>query len=92
MLERYSLRLVDGLLAVTVPATIAAYAAYTVTAHTEWMALTIPFVVFGLARYLVLVHRHELGEEPENVLLSDPPVLACIALWAVASALILALT
>jgi 4-hydroxybenzoate polyprenyltransferase len=92
VLERYSLRLVDGLLAFTVPATIAAYAAYTVTAHTEWMALTIPFVVFGLARYLVLVHRHELGEEPENVLLSDPPVLACIALWAVASALILALT
>jgi 4-hydroxybenzoate polyprenyltransferase len=92
VLERYSLRLVDRLLAVTVAATISAYAVYTVTAHTVWMALTIPFVVFGLARYLVLVHRHELGEEPENVLLSDPPVLACIALWAVAAALILALS
>jgi 4-hydroxybenzoate polyprenyltransferase len=92
VLERYSLRLVDRLLAVTVAATIAAYAVYTVTAHTVWMALTIPFVVFGLARYLVLVHRHELGEEPENVLLSDPPVLACSALWAVTSALILSLT
>ena len=91
VLERYSLRLVDRLLAVTVAATIAAYAVYTVTAHTAWMALTVPFVVFGLTRYLVLVHRHELGEEPENVLLSDPPVLACIALWAVASALILGL-
>jgi 4-hydroxybenzoate polyprenyltransferase len=92
VLERYSLRLVDRLLAVTVAATIAAYTVYTVTAHTVWMALTVPFVVFGLARYLVLVHRHELGEEPENVLLSDPPVLACIALWSVTSALILALT
>jgi 4-hydroxybenzoate polyprenyltransferase len=92
VLERYSLRLVDRLLAVTVGATIAAYAVYTVTAHTAWMALTIPFVVFGLARYLVLVHRHELGEEPENVLLADVPVLACSALWAVTSALILALT
>ena len=91
VLERYSLRLVDRLLAVTVGATIVAYALYAVTAHTAWMALTLPFVVFGLARYLVLVHRHELGEEPENVLLSDPPVLACIALWALASALILAL-
>jgi 4-hydroxybenzoate polyprenyltransferase len=91
VLERYSLQLVDRLLAVTVAATIAAYAVYTVTAHTPWMALTLPFVVFGLARYLVLVHRHELGEEPENVLLSDPPVLVCIALWALASALILAL-
>jgi 4-hydroxybenzoate polyprenyltransferase len=89
VLERYSLRLVDRLLAVTVGATIGAYATYTVTAHTPWMAVTVPFVVFGLGRYLVLVHRHELGEEPENVLLSDPPVLACIALWAAASALVL---
>jgi 4-hydroxybenzoate polyprenyltransferase len=92
VLERYSLQLVDRLLAVTVAATIAAYSVYTVTAHAAWMALTIPFVVFGLGRYLVLVHRHELGEEPENVLLSDPPVLVCIALWAIASALILGLT
>jgi 4-hydroxybenzoate polyprenyltransferase len=91
VLERYSLRLVDRLLAVTVAATIAAYTVYTVTAHTAWMALTVPFVVFGLARYLLLVHRHELGEEPENVLLSDLPVLVCIALWAMASALILGL-
>jgi 4-hydroxybenzoate polyprenyltransferase len=92
VLERYSLRLVDRLLSVVASATVVAYAAYAVTAHTAWMALTVPFVVFGLARYLVLVHRHELGEEPENVLLSDRPVLACIALWAGASALILALT
>ena len=91
VLERYSLRLVDKLLAVVASATVVAYAVY-VTAHTVWMALTVPFVVFGLARYLVLVHRHELGEEPENVLLSDRPVLACIAIWAGASALILALT
>jgi hypothetical protein len=56
------------------------------------MALTVPFVVAGLARYLVLVHRHELGEEPENVLLSDRPILACVAVWAVVSAVVLALT
>ena len=92
VLERYSLGLVDRLLAVVASATVVAYTAYAVTAHTAWMALTVPFVVFGLARYLVLVHRHELGEEPENVLLSDRPVLACIAMWAAASALILALT
>jgi len=92
VLERYSLRLVDRLLAVVASATVVAYGAYAVTAHSAWMALTVPFVVFGLARYLMLVHRHELGEEPENVLLSDRPVLACIALWAGASALILALT
>ncbi len=76
VLERYSLRLVDRLLAVVASATVVAYAAYAVTAHSSWMVLTVPFVVFGLVRYLVLVHRHELGEEPENVLLSDRPVLA----------------
>jgi len=92
VLERYSLQLVDRLLAVVASATVVAYAAYAVTAHSAWMVLTVPFVVFGLVRYLVLVHRHELGEEPENVLLSDRPVLACIALWAGTSALILALT
>ena len=43
-------------------------------------------------RYLLLVHRDDLGEEPEQVLLADGPILACIALWAVTSALVLALT
>jgi 4-hydroxybenzoate polyprenyltransferase len=90
VLEWYSLRLVDRLLAVVASATVAAYAVYAVTVHTEWMVITVPFVVFGLGRYLALVHRRELGEEPENVLLSDPPILVCIALWAIASALVLA--
>jgi 4-hydroxybenzoate polyprenyltransferase len=92
VLDRYSLALVDRLLAVVTTATVVAYAVYTVTTHTAWLALTIPFVVFGLVRYLVLVHRDELGEEPENVLLKDRPVLASIALWAIASAAILALS
>jgi 4-hydroxybenzoate polyprenyltransferase len=92
VLDRYSLRLVDRLLAAVTTATVVVYAAYTVTTHTAWLALTIPFVVFGLVRYLSLVHRHELGEEPENVLLKDRPILACVAAWAIVSAAILAVT
>lgn len=92
VLDRYSLRLVDRLLTAVTAATVLAYAAYTVTTHTAWLVLTIPFVVFGLGRYLVLVHRHELGEEPENVLLRDRWVLGCIAAWAIVSAAILALS
>ena len=69
-----------------------AYTAYALTAHSAWLAGTVAFVVFGLGRYLVLVHRHELGEEPENVLLSDRPILACVGLWVLACALVLALT
>ena len=56
------------------------------------MALTIPFVAGGLARYLVLVHRHDLGEEPENVLLADRVILGCVAVWAFVSAVVLAAT
>jgi 4-hydroxybenzoate polyprenyltransferase len=92
VLDGYTLAFVDRLLNVVAVATAGAYTAYAVTAHSAWMALTIPFVVAGLARYLVLVHRHELGEEPENVLLADRTILACVAVWAVVSALVLALT
>ena len=61
-------------------------------AHSQAMMATIPFVLYGVFRYLQLVHRRDLGEEPENVLLSDRPILACVALWGVTAAAILALT
>ncbi|MEK6273800.1 MAG: UbiA prenyltransferase family protein [Actinomycetota bacterium] len=92
VLEGYSLALVDQLIAVTVACTIAAYAIYTFTAHSRALMATIPFVVFGLFRYLLLVHRDDLGEEPENVLLTDRPLVAAVVLWAVTAAVILALT
>ena len=92
VLEGYSLGLVDQLIAVTVASTIAAYAIYTFTAHSAALMATIPFVVFGLFRYLLLVHRDDLGEEPENVLLTDRPLVAAVVLWAVTAAVVLALT
>jgi 4-hydroxybenzoate polyprenyltransferase len=92
VLEGYSLALVDQLITITVACTIAAYSVYTITAHSAAMAATIPFVVFGLFRYLLLVHRDELGEEPESVLFTDRPLIAAVSLWAVASAAILAAT
>ena len=92
VLEGYSLALVDQLITITVACTIAAYSVYTITAHSAALAATIPFVVFGLFRYLLLVHRDELGEEPENVLLTDRPLIFAVSLWAVTSAAILAAT
>jgi 4-hydroxybenzoate polyprenyltransferase len=91
VLDGYSLPLVDQLITVTVACTIAAYAVYAITAHSAAMIATLPFVVFGLFRYLLLVHRDDLGEEPEHILLSDRPILVAVALWALASALILML-
>ena len=92
VLDGYSLPLIDQLIAVTVACTIAAYAIYTFTAHSPALMATIPFVVFGLFRYLLLVHRDDLGEEPENVLLTDRPLVIAVALWAATAAVILALT
>ena len=90
VLEGYSLALVDQLLAAVAGATIVAYALYSVTARDSWaLVATVPFVVFGLARYLQLLHRHDAGEEPENVLLGDWPILATVAGWAVTCAAIL---
>ena len=90
VLEGYSLSLVDQLLAAVAGATIVAYALYSVTPRDSWaLVATVPFVVFGLARYLQLLHRHDAGEEPENVLLGDWPILATVAGWAVTCAVLL---
>jgi 4-hydroxybenzoate polyprenyltransferase len=92
VLAGYSLALVDQLVAVVASATVIAYSIYTFTAHSEAMMATIPFVLFGIFRYLLLVHRRDLGEEPENVLLADRAIIATVVLWAASAAAILAAT
>jgi 4-hydroxybenzoate polyprenyltransferase len=93
VLEGYSLALVDQLVTVVASSTVIAYSLYTFTAHdTNAMMATIPFVVYGVFRYLLLLHRQDLGEEPENVLLTDVPLILTLVSWAATSALILALT
>jgi 4-hydroxybenzoate polyprenyltransferase len=92
VLSGYSFALVDQLVSIVAACTIVAYALYTFEAREgSAMMATIPFVVYGLFRYVQLMHREDLGEEPENVLLTDVPILATIAAWAVTSAVILAL-
>ena len=92
VLAGYSLGLVDQLLAAVSGATIVAYTLYTLTARDSWaLVVTVPFVVFGLGRYLQLLHRREVGEEPENVFLGDLPILATVVAWAATCAVILVL-
>jgi 4-hydroxybenzoate polyprenyltransferase len=93
VLEGYSLALVDQLVSVVAASTVIAYSLYTFTARdSKAMMATVPFVVYGVFRYLLLLHRHDLGEEPENVLLTDVPLILTIVSWAATSAAILALT
>lgn len=93
VLEGYSLALVDQLVTVVAASTVISYCLYTFTARdSKAMMVTIPFVVFGVFRYLLLMHRRDMGEEPEEVLLRDLPILLCIAGWAVCAAVILAVS
>ena len=91
VLDGYSLELVDQLTGIVASGTVIAYAVYTLTAgHSRALLATVPFVVFGIFRYLLLMHRYDIGEEPEQVLLKDVPILLAVAGWIVTAAAILA--
>lgn len=90
-LSGYSTRVVDRLLGAVAVSTVAAYGAYTLTAHeSRWMVVTVPLVVYGLVRYLRLLRSRGLGEEPEAVLVADLPILLTVALWTTACAVAVA--
>src|SRR5207253_1779813 len=77
-----SLELVDRLVRIVAASTVASYALYTLLARdSKAMAATIPFVAFGVFRYMRLIDRDERGEEPESVLVSDGPLIATLVLW-----------
>lgn len=94
-LEKYDERLLDQLIAIVSSAAIISYAIYTlwpqtvVKFGTSRLGLTIPFVVFGIFRYLDLVYRHEKGDRPEKILLTDIPILVNLALYGISVILIL---
>jgi hypothetical protein len=53
---------------------------------TDYLGLTLVFPLYGIFRYLYLVHQKEGGGSPSDMLLNDRPLLACVALWAIAVA------
>ena len=93
VLGEYSQAFLSQLVSITGTAAVVAYALYTFTAsnvpENHSMMLTIPFVVFGLFRYLYLMNRTNLTESPELVILRDKPLLAAVVLWVVTSIVIL---
>jgi len=94
ILAEYSPYLLDQMIAVVTASCLTAYAFYTLAPETvekyrtERLALTIPFVIYGIFRYLYLVHRRDQGGSPGDVLLTDRPLLAAVALWAAVMVLI----
>jgi 4-hydroxybenzoate polyprenyltransferase len=87
-LNEYNLPLLDQMIAVVTSATIIAYSLYTFSAPNlpanHAMMLTIPFVLYGLFRYLYLIHVENKGGTPEEIFLSDLPMMIALGLWALA--------
>ena len=90
ILAEYTPQLLDQMIAVVTASTVLAYALYTLSAETvakfgtSWLSLTIPFVLYGIFRYLYLLYRRELGGNPSELFLADGPLLLDIALWGLA--------
>jgi 4-hydroxybenzoate polyprenyltransferase len=95
ILALYTPSLLDSLTSIVASSTIMAYSLYTFTGSKlpggNLMMLTIPFVIFGMFRYLYLAHSQNAGGSPEEVFLRDKPLIATIALWIVTTGLILGL-
>lgn len=94
-LKDYSVRLLDQLVGLSATATIVSYSIYTVWPETvakfstSRLVYTIPFVVFGVMRYLYLVYNREVGGDPSGVLLTERAILIDVFLWFIVTLLIL---
>src|SRR6185503_16636289 len=80
ILGEYSAYLLDQMIGVVTASTLIAYVFYTISPETQakfgtpWLGLTIPFPLYGIFRYLYLVHRREGGGSPADLLLTDRPL------------------
>ena len=89
-LASYSFAFIDQMVGIATSATIISYSLYTFLAPTNRnLIYTIPFVLYGLFRYLFVIYRQQSGGAPEEVLLHDRPLLAAVLLWIIACILIL---
>ncbi len=95
ILGEYSPYLLDQMIAVVTASTLVAYIFYTIDPETAekfgtpWLGLTIPFPLYGIFRYLYLVHQRDEGGSPADLLINDRPLLLCVTLWIVAVVLII---
>jgi 4-hydroxybenzoate polyprenyltransferase len=95
ILKEYSAYLLDQMIAVVTASTLIAYCLYTISEETvekfgtRNLVWTSGFVLYGIFRYLYLVHQKKKGGSPEEIVLQDKPLLANIVLWIGAVILIL---
>jgi 4-hydroxybenzoate polyprenyltransferase len=91
-LRQYTQNLIIEFQAITTSGTIISYALYTVLGSpTPWMLLTLPYVMYGIFRYIYLVTVHAEGDAPDETLLKDKPILATGVLYVITAVIILVL-
>ncbi len=95
ILREYNTYLLDQMISVVTASTLVAYCLYTISAETvakfgtRNLLFTVPFVLYGIFRYLYLIHQKAEGGTPEALIIRDKPLLVDIFLWIVAAVLIL---
>lgn len=95
VLGEYSPYLLDQMISIVTASTVVAYALYTMSEETiekfgsKNLVFTVPFVLYGIFRYLYLVHQKGAGGKPESILVTDKPLIIDILLWVTAIGIIL---
>jgi 4-hydroxybenzoate polyprenyltransferase len=95
VLTDYDVVFVDQLNTVAATGTIISYALYTVSEkaitafHSDKLIYTTPFVIYGIFRYLYLLHQKNLGESPTQIMTKDLPIIINSIIWLIVSAVII---
>lgn len=95
VLGQYSKQLLDQIIAIVTASNIIAYSIYTIAPetitkfHSKNLVLTIPFVLYGIFRYLYLIYQKQMGGSPERVLLEDKPLIVSVFAWLMSILLII---
>jgi 4-hydroxybenzoate polyprenyltransferase len=90
VLRQYDAGLLDTFIAITATSAVLAYSLYTVSPETvrihgtDSLIYTVPFVAYGIFRYILRLHTHRRGEDPARELLTDPHIVITVLLWVIA--------
>lgn len=93
ILAEYTIKFLDDMIIIVAASAIMAYSLYTFSApnlpNNHWMMLTIPFVIYGIFRYLYNLHILDGNGDPSEVLLQDRPIQVTVILWGLSATAIL---
>jgi len=95
VLGEYTPYLLDQMISVVTSSVLITYSLYTMSQETverfgnRYLVVTVPFVLYGIFRYLYLIYRKGLGDSPEGIFLLDRPLLIDIVLWIISVLLVI---